>query len=168
MEIMFYIGVALTILVSIFRSNVMRVELNKVASFLALLVIVTCARIAAYDFMVDIDPNYMPKIPPELYYAPVWHFMLVFWEDAFFVLPMILAFKYLKKSIAILVAITLSLIFAHGHLYQGYIAVAITSLYPYFISYKYSKKFGMGTVMVCHILYDFITFYTQLFMPWLI
>jgi hypothetical protein len=39
-----------------------------------------------------------------------------------------------------------------GHSYQGPTGM-ITFIFP-FISFYYSKKYGAGTVMLCHILYD--------------
>ena len=83
----------------------------------------------------------------------------MFWEDCVFVLPIFLAFKYLHKKWAITIAIILSGIFGFGHLYQGETAVLITSIYPY-IAYRYGLKYGFGTIMLCHILYDYFTFYT--------
>lgn len=62
--------------------------------------------------------------------------------------------KFLPKWIFVPIVVLSSLIFGAGHLYQGYFVAALLSLYPYFVSYKYGKKYGYGTVMLCHITYD--------------
>jgi len=164
----FFIGVLITVIMIIKKPTLMKADFSKIASFLAFMAIITVGRISFCSFMSSIDPTFLPQIPDALYNHPMWRFLLVFWEDAFFVLPMVFAFKYLKNWMAIPIVIGLSLWFGSGHLYQGWWAVIITSLYPYFISYKYGLKVGFGTVMLCHILYDFITTYTIMFMGYLI
>jgi len=150
--------------------KVMRVQWNSVSTFLAFLAFVTVIRIAGFDFFQDMSggQNVLPQLPPELDGKPIWRFAIVFWEDAFFAIPLFYAWKHLRKWPAIGITIFMSLWFGSGHSYQGVQAIAITALYPYFISLRHGKKVGFGTVMACHILYDVITFYTVYFMRYLI
>lgn len=199
-EIIFAIALGLMLYTRIVDKHAMRVQLESVAKFLAFMAMVTCIRIAGYDFLAGngIQP---PGLPPELLEMGLWRLVLVFWEDAFYVLPIYLVSKkevgswikykvlqfqkkYLKKGwipwigtkeksrnlkpVTWGLAVALSINFALGHAYQGVGGVLITMLYPYFISYRYGKKVGFGTVMICHILYDFITFYTVFLMRYLL
>ena len=81
----------------------------------------------------------------------------VWWEDLFFVLPYLLIHRFFGNR-GLLFASPLILIttnmFVQGHMYQvvaGYLSV----LYP-LVSFHYSKKHGITTVMLCHVLYDVI------------
>lgn len=78
----------------------------------------------------------------------------VWWEDACFVLPYLLAYNYIGKKAYFLFPLFLSTnyIFMQGHAYQGPVG-QITFIFP-FISFYYGKKYGLGTMMLCHILYD--------------
>ena len=90
---------------------------------------------------------------------PVWYIIMVWWEDLLFCVPVFYLSensklnKYLKFSLIF----AISLLFGLGHGYQGVSGILVTSLYPYFISTHYAKRYGFGTVMVCHVLYDMIT-----------
>ena len=88
--------------------------------------------------------------------------MLVWLEDLAFAAPIYLFKQYISKNkwFWIPIAIGFSLFFASQHVYLGYSWALVTILYPYLISCKYSLRFGFGTVMMCHVLYDFITYYT--------
>lgn len=145
------------VLVFIFDRKTLRIELDKVAKFLALMAIITAIRLSLMSYSNSFGNEVLTKIP-------FWSFGLVFWEDLFYVIPIYYTrylkdHKYLKYCWYLLI-IGLSAHFGIGHLYQGLFAVLITALYPYFISYKYGKDVGFGTVMVCHVLYDMITFLT--------
>ena len=85
----------------------------------------------------------------------------VFWEDMLHALPLILLQKLIgtqKKTwpIHILATAVIMASFGLGHTYQGAFAAFALSFYiPY--SVQLGKKFGLGTVMICHILYDLST-----------
>lgn len=164
-----YIGIGLIIILSIFKPKLMDVKLDKIAKFLAFMAIITVFRVSLNSYLFELDPiNNFPAPPWQLMGMSKWRFGMVFWEDAIFAIPMVFLFKYMKKWITIPLVIGLSLLFASGHMYQGWWAVGITAFYPYFVSYRFGIKVGFGTVMVCHILYDFITVYTEIFLPYLV
>lgn len=78
----------------------------------------------------------------------------VWWEDACFVLPYLILYKILgKKSLFFLpLFVITSLMFMSGHSYQGP-AGMVTFIFP-FVSFYYARKYGAGTTMLCHIMYD--------------
>lgn len=92
-----------------------------------------------------------------------------YWEDACHGLPLVIMRRMMPKTKwskflqYILLAITM-LSFASGHLYQGVIPAALLSLYIPF-SMSRGEKFGFGTVIFGHILYDLST---MLFIKWAI
>ena len=99
-------------------------------------------------------PESIPDHFPNMTQMPLIYFLSVWWEDAVFVLPVILVSKYFKPTWITLIAILISsYFFASGHQYQGWFGVAVTALYVPVI-YKYRNILGMGTVMVCHIMHD--------------
>lgn len=167
------IGFLITLVLMCMRSPLIRVDFSKVSTFLAIMALVTCTRISLHSAMVTLDPSHYMNLPNLAYDFDVWKLLIVFWEDAFFAIPIYGLLKWsekgtVRKEIAVVAIVVLSLYFASGHLYQSWISVIVLSFYPYFVSYKLGKKYGFGTVMVCHILYDFITFYTMRFMPYLV
>ena len=165
----FSLGILFLLLYQFYDRDAIRIEWKGVGAFLGFLALTTVARIATFSFLTDIDPSFqVPSVPPEILASGVWSLLLVFWEDAFFVLPIHYAFKKCKPWVAITVAVAMTISFAMGHEYQGYWGMAVTALYPYVISYRLGKKYGYGTIMVCHILYDFATVYTIYFMPYLL
>jgi membrane protease YdiL (CAAX protease family) len=86
---------------------------------------------------------------------------MVFWEDAVFTLPALVLDRAgaSKKVVNSILAIS-AIVFASGHVSYGFTWMLLTLLYVPFISFKYGKKYGLGTVMVCHILYDVMTLIT--------
>lgn len=92
-----------------------------------------------------------------------WQALLgVFWEDACHSMPLVLAGlmfganKWFKRlSLPLLAIVMLS--FGSGHIYQGAMSASLIAFYiP--LAMKMGKKYGFGTVMICHILYDLSTF----------
>ena len=151
-----------------FDSKTIEIKWDAVSRFLAFMSLITFFRISIASFTQGIEHT-LPN--SNTYGLEPWKFALVFWEDAFFVLPMVILsrFEFTNRWYIWMPAMVgMSYWFGTGHAYQGNIAVWITAIYPYFISYRYGVKFGFGTVMVCHIMYDFITFYTARFTPFLI
>lgn len=89
----------------------------------------------------------------------------VYWEDAVFTMPAIIAERMgASKFLRGLILAVSALAFASGHIAYGLPWAAITLFYVPFISYRYGRKVGLGTVMVCHILYDVITLLSFLLM----
>lgn len=156
-----YIGFAIIALMFVFDKEKLDIKLDKVAKFLSFMAIITAFRLALQSYAGSSSPQPLMNIPFHL-------FALVPWEDAFYVAPL-LYLEEIKnkgkfgKALWVAMVVSASAHFGLGHLYQGWFAVGLTALYPYFISLKYSKRVGMGTVMVCHILYDMITYLTAKF-----
>lgn len=96
----------------------------------------------------------------------------VFWEDAchgmplFFIQMFLGVDKLWKRVIHTLLLAMVMVEFGLGHVYQGIPAAIALSFYiPY--SIKLGKKFGFGTVMIGHILFDLTTILTlKLFAGW--
>lgn len=143
----------------VFRSNLVRVELDKVASFCAFMVMVTIVRL----FIVEYNITDIQSIQENK------SLMFVFLEDAVFALFPTLFGIYLDKFklwnrttkiIYVIVWICLSVVFGLGHVYQGWYAGVLIAFLPYFISRRYGLIFGFGTVMASHVIYDVVTVFT--------
>lgn len=152
-----YIGLAIMIAVWFFDRDLLRIQWNSVASFCGFMTFVTLLRICWFDFQIRTGSSY-PAMPAEIYQSGIWSLGLVFWEDAFYAIPIYYAHKHLKSWPAWGLTIALSLMFASGHTYQGYFVASLTAFYPYFISNRFGAVVGFGTVMACHIIYDMLTF----------
>ena len=166
LQYLFEIGCAILILFALFDRNTVRVDWGALSKFQAFLVMLTLFRIAQFSFAYESGAG-IPGMGPIGQISP-WQFFLVFWEDAFYVLPMVFLrkFKWTSKwYIWYPIFIAMSAWFGHGHLYQGLYAAVVISLAPYFLSYRYGSKFGFGTIMLSHICYDFVTFYTIKLLP---
>lgn len=132
--------------VYVFDRERLQFDVKAIAEFTKLLLI-GCA----LSIVLNYSLGRIPTLPP----VGFGSLLLVWWEDVLFsLLSIYYAEKFLPKWAFVPVAITSSVIFGLAHLYQGYLAATLLSVYPYFISYKYGKKHGFGTIMVCHVIYD--------------
>jgi hypothetical protein len=154
------IGATLIFLFFIFDRKTIRIEWDAIARFLVFMTLATFVRLSVIELMTMLDPMSAPSLPRQLLEMPKILFATVWWEDGFYVLPIFLAYKYCNKYFAHLIAILFSLHFGLGHAYQGTFGILVTSIYPVFISLKYGSKYGFGTVMISHVLYDYITYTT--------
>lgn len=90
--------------------------------------------------------------------------LTVFWEDACHGLPLVLIQRFLGTSkwtwpIHAILTLLVMFEFGLGHVYQGVPAAIMLSFYiP--VSMHLGKKYGFGTVMVGHTLYDLFTVLT--------
>jgi hypothetical protein len=151
------VGFFIILLIFIFDRKNLDVKTDKITKFLTFMALVTAFRLALNSFQGNLPQGGLG--------IPFYMFAIVPWEDAFYVAPL-LYLDYMRETkwgryMWNTLAIALSIHFGLGHAYQGLFGIAITSLYPYFVSYKYSKRTSLGTVMVCHILYDMITVLTM-------
>jgi hypothetical protein len=170
MDIMMMVLASVLIIIGLNLSKekeIMKITWPKVAEFCGFLAILFVARVCLFDWALKTGAiNALPMPPPEI---ELWRLLLVFWEDVFFGIPIYFAAKYLKnKWVFGTFVVTLSLLFGSGHAYQGLFAVGITALLPYFVCYKYGKRYGFGTTMISHILYDFSTIAALKLAPYLI
>jgi hypothetical protein len=92
---------------------------------------------------------------------PVGATMFVGWEDMAHIAPLVLMRKMLgtKKwtwPIHALATLVVMISFMSGHIYQGVVPAMFISLYiPFAVNFAQRK--GLGTLMVNHITYDFMT-----------
>lgn len=172
MEFLIISIIAMIVLRFTKHKEIIRISWDKVAQFCGFLMLLSFVRIASYDFMFQtgVIENF-PSVYPEVM-AIKWAMVLVFWEDVFFGIPLYFIHKYMDgpkiKYLKWILTIVISALFGSLHAYQGIIGIIATSLVPYFLFYRYGKRHGFGTTMVCHILYDNVTVYTIILLPYLL
>ncbi len=146
--------------------NVIRVEKPALIDFAKFIGVITLYRIVLFTLF----PHFGPFASSAQNVAIIpWPLTLtVFWEDACHGLPLFLLGqaignrKWLKPFYYLAMAMVM-FEFGLGHLYQGVPAAMMLSLYiPY--SIKLGRKFGFGTVMICHTLFDLSTILTIKFL----
>jgi hypothetical protein len=130
----------------------MRIRPNAINKFIGLMVFISMVRLCSLSRGLIRSPDFPLSMA---------NFIIVFFEDAFYVMiPYYICKKIDSKLIKLAIWYVFSLWFASGHLYQGMFVAMLTGLYPYFISRYYAKKTSFTTVMVCHFLFDCFTFLT--------
>lgn len=129
----------------------LKIMWDKIAYFIGFMVVLSLVRLCVMD----------QAIPQGFNRLSLSTFLWVGLEDVFFVMIPIYIARFCKtKFLKFAVWAFSTVLFASGHIYQGLTAVAITALYPYFISRKYILKTSLATVMICHFVYDCFTFLT--------
>lgn len=137
--------------------DMLRIQPKSLAMFIKRMVLITIYRLIVMHF-------FPPSPVDPVLSIPVGLTATVFWEDAVFTMPlaiasMILGDGWISKIIMGLLTVMVMISFGSGHLYQGAFSAAFISLYiPVVV--KLGKKHGFGTVMLCHMLYDFVTIMT--------
>lgn len=143
---------------------IMRIEFEKVAAFCAFMVMYVIFNVLQYDFLVDM--GFINTINIAADPMPKWTAGLVFWEDMFFAVPIYFMMKHMKRKwLRNIFIVVLSVLFGLGHAYEGPTAMALLSLCPFFVTYHFGKKYGFGTTMCCHIIYDFVVIMLPYFLP---
>ena len=133
-----YIGVAILLFFWFIDAKSIRIEWKNVGGFLGFMATLTCYRLSMFDMDFSSGAG-LPSVPIELLEQPLWTFMLVFWEDVIFSMPIYVIIKRgWPKWITAIIVILLSISFGMGHAYQGLYGIMITSLYPFFISYFFN------------------------------
>lgn len=143
--------------------NLLRIEWPKLTKFMFFLGFITIYRVivfkvfAGHDFIRDATSGVTT--------IPLMATLTVFWEDCAHALPLAIFSLFLgmdslwKKILTYLVITMVAVSFGLGHVYQGYFAAFLLSFYiPY--TFKKGQEVGFGTVMIAHVLYDFITLLT--------
>lgn len=142
------------------NKEVVRVEKPAVWNWIKFLGIITLCRIV----MFKLSPHFFLDSAKNIIQIPILLTFSVFWEDATHGLPLLLFRKFIGTKwwtwpIHILLTAIVMLEFGLGHIYQGIFPAILLSFYiPY--SIRLGKKYGFGTVMIGHTLYDFITIFT--------
>lgn len=151
------------------KKELVRINWAVLAKFNAFMVFISFIRLALMDFKNQMAEGFIPPMPIQIDF---WQLALVYWEDAFYAIPLYFLAKKLngqKMWIWWTVGLAMSAWFASGHVYLGSpLWTAITFFYPIFISYRYGLMYGFGTVMIAHIMYDFYTLITAKLGPWLL
>lgn len=156
---LFYLITSIIVILYAFFKDKKQLEMSwdGLAKFTGFMALLTMYRLCMFDTIQNIEEFH--RFPIKM-----WQFLLVFLEDAFFVMiPYYLTRNRESKLFKYIVWICFSLLFASGHLYQGLFVAAVTGFYPYFISRKYALKSSFLTVMACHFMYDCFTFVTLKF-----
>lgn len=132
--------------------DLVRFEPKAFGSFLVTMALITVLRV----FHVTITG--LRPMNLDLFNLP--SLFLVFWEDMLFVFPSLLLYHLTKnKYLVAPVAVVSSLLFSIGHIYQSVEWALILLAYVPAMLY-FAKKHGLGTVMVCHVTYDVLTYLT--------
>lgn len=155
----------LIMLVAVFFSehrDLLKVSFTGLGKFLKSMAIITAFRLVILKLLTP--ASMLGGIKAMVHLIPWQATAFVYWEDAVHVLPLvILARLYSEKSWykwikwPLLLAVMVS--FGSGHIYQGALAAVGISFYIPF-SKKMGEKYGFGTVMLCHIMYDMLTLLT--------
>ena len=148
-------------LVSKVHKGLCRIDRAAVIGFLRFMAILTVARVIGHFLSAPrspIDNAIIQSITP-------FSTLLVFWEDTFFTLPILILEQYgVSKLVRNILLATSAVVFASGHLAYGGIWAFCTLFYVPLISYRLGKRYGLGTVMLGHVVYDFVTVITSIFL----
>ena len=171
--IMFYcmlIGFLIVGLVYWKDREVLRFDFEAVKNFIALMVLLTFFRLAIFSFGHDVLGINIADINQGFGRIDFWRLGLAFWEDAFFAIPIYYMKDKWKWSSYIWLPITaaLSIHFGLGHMYQFEMAYFAALIIPYVFFYRYGKKYGFATTMICHILFDMFTLLTFKLSPFVV
>jgi len=156
------LGLIIFALVLIFDRKILKIDLKVIQTFLTLMALMTFFRLALFSFGQSLGLD-MISMNEGINQIPFWRFATVFWEDAFFAIPiyyMIDRWKWNKNIYMPIIAVG-SIVFGLGHMYQFEMAYFATLIIPYAVFYKAGRKYGFGTSMICHIVFDMITFITM-------
>lgn len=139
--------------------DLMRIQPKSLLKFARVMLMVTFYRCILMHFF----PPTMQSAGPVLQ-IPLWLTATVGWEDACHTLPLAIISRFLGDSkLAKLAMIPMTMMvmlsFGLGHVYQGILPACMISFYIPIVT-NLGKKHGFGTVMLCHMAYDFITLLT--------
>jgi len=156
------IGLFITILAIWRDPKIMRVDFKSINTFITIMILFAMFRLVLFSLSNDIFQLDVVSLNQGVDQIKFWRLALVFWEDAFFAIPI----YYMKdkwkwsKYIWIPIVIALSIQFGLGHIYQHPYAFFAALPVPYLLFYIFGKKYGFGTTMICHILFDMFTILT--------
>lgn len=138
--------------------NLIKVDFKAIFKFLRWMLFLTAIRVIV--FKLAMPAKMIEELRQMAGFIPWQTTLGVFWEDACYGLPLVLMEKMYNKSswykfvrIPLLAMFMMS--FGSGHIYQGLTGLLLAFYIPFSISM--GKKYGFGTVMLCHIMYDMIT-----------
>lgn len=154
-------------IIAIGHKHLLRAEKKPIIKWVRFLFYITLWRL----FMSKLLNFHGVSDPQNIVLLPIATALTVFWEDACHGLPLLILKKSTKnrwwtKPIYWLALIIVMIEFGLGHRYQGPLAAVLLSFYiPY--SVKMGEKYGFGTVMLCHMMYDLVTLlFTHYMIHW--
>lgn len=141
------------------QKHILRIERKPVLKWFAFLGIITAIRFLACKFFhlqgMGSSANQITALPP-LVALTVW------WEDLCHTVPLFIFRKLIgnnkwwTKLLHSILMTAVMVEFGLGHLYQSVLAAFLLSFYiPYTL--KKGEQYGFGTIMICHVTYDFVT-----------
>lgn len=143
--------------------NLLRVEWKSIKKWLLFLCAITIYRILI--FKIFKNNHILHNTTSGVSIVPWQVSLMVFWEDAVHCLPLVIFTlmlgknKLWKRVISRASIVCMMFLFGLGHIYQGYLAALMISLYiPY--TFKKGQEIGFGTIMIAHTLYDLATLLT--------
>lgn len=141
------------------HARLLRVDKEGLKKFAKFLVFLTASRYVYLKYLAS--PEVLSSIGDITKMIPWQTIPGVFWEDACHALPLVVMermfknkmwFKYARLPLLCM----MSFFFGLGHAYEGMGAVLAMMCYIPF-TMRLGKKYGFGTVMLCHIAYDMCT-----------
>lgn len=154
-----FVGIITLVFMLLFRRSMLKFKLSHISNFITLLIFLFIMRISWNDLM-GFPPN------TGVYDPDFAGLFFVFMEDFAFIAPGILLDKWLKKSKIgfFLFWAAMSLYFGYEHRLYPTEWMLMVTLYPYFIARKWTLRSSITTVCICHVLYDFSTVLTEIFL----
>jgi membrane protease YdiL (CAAX protease family) len=95
--------------------------------------------------------------PLQLPFALVFCVVSAYREELFFRAYLLTRFEQIGVPAAPAVAAT-AMLFASGHLYEGWIALLVTGIQGVYLAYVFRKRRNLHTVSIAHGLYNFTVF----------
>lgn len=141
------------------NKDILRVDFKAVGKWCLFLLALSVYRFILFKFIWT--PEHAIESFEPVRWIPWQATLTVFWEDAAHTLPLLLLMRLIGTRwfvwpIHIVAILAMTAAFGSGHTYQGYLSALILSLYVP-LSLNAAKKNGLGTIMVCHVLYDLST-----------
>lgn len=153
-------GLAMLMLVKSSKyADLLKVDKKGLLRFARWMVIITLIRFVMLRLLAP--QEIIEQLRGTVNFLPWQTTLGVFWEDMCHTVPLVILGRMYAKSkwykwarLPLLAMVMFS--FGSGHMYQGVWASCMLSLYiP--ITMKLGKKYGFGTVMLCHMFYDMAT-----------
>jgi hypothetical protein len=143
--------------------DLLRIDKKAVLKFVGFMCAVSLIRFVTFKIAMSnpvLEKQLKDNLAPMLQ-VPWQGTLFVFWEDAMHTLPIILTSVLLAgqkyaKLIEYLMMAFIMVSFGLGHTYQGTLAAIFISFYIPF-AVNAGRKYGVGTVMACHTIYDLAT-----------
>ena len=149
------------------HADLLRVDKKGLRNFAWFLFGVTAIRFVMFKYLAP--PQEIAQARELANLIPWQACLMVYWEDLVHVVPLaILGRMFAQKRwyqlIKIPLLILVMIAFGSGHVYQGFFAAFCLSFYiPYTL--MLGKKYGFGTIILCHMSYDLTT---TLFLKWML